>query len=80
MKKKQLYIAQVHLAVVIDEDQCAEDAVHAMLSENLEMSGALLDWGYVGDRISLYKINDDFDESQYGEGDFLEHVTDNFEI
>ena len=80
MKKKQLYIAQVNLAVVIEEGQAVEDAVHAMLSENLEMSGALLDWGYIGDRISFYMIDDDFDESQYGEGDFLEHVTDNFEI
>jgi hypothetical protein len=65
--EKKYCIATVHIVVEANEKGYAEDAISACLTENLEMSGAILDWGYT----LLPSIEVSIDRAKYDEGDFI---------
>ena len=67
---KSAYLATVQILIPECDSQAqAEDAIIAMLTENLQYSGAILDWGYlkIGGQF-LYPqkiaISDDYEEGE----------------
>lgn len=77
-EKKNFYAVTVHIVMEADSEGEASDSMSACLTENLEMSGAILDWGYAagGNAIDLGPI----DKSQYEEGDFISAVEAKAEV
>lgn len=74
---KKFYVATVRLAVIADSDVEAEDAVSAMLTGNLQQSGALLDWAYTEDKkerlgFSVPQYGGMVDENNYEEYSFAQ--------
>ena len=76
MSKKKVIIATVKLAIVVDEFEptVAFDSVSAILSENLQEKGVILDWSYPENPDGSFQYPKSIGEiemSDYEEGDFL---------
>jgi hypothetical protein len=64
----KVFHATVHIilpADVVDEGMAC-DAISACLSENLQVSGAILDWGYTDPKFPMQiEVPDEYDEGDY---------------
>lgn len=67
---KKIFLTSVQIAVVAEDEIEASSAISEALTENLEQSGAILDWGYNNVTIPFVDRGE-YDSKTYREGDAI---------